>query len=45
LAAKGDLGFENPKICIQVKSGTAVGLFKRLVIFFLIVFYYAFKRQ
>jgi restriction system protein len=26
LAAKGDLGFENPKICIQVKSGTAVGI-------------------
>jgi restriction system protein len=26
LAAKGDLGFENPKICIQVKSGVAVGI-------------------
>jgi len=26
LAAKGDLGFENPKICIQVKSGSAVGI-------------------
>jgi restriction system protein len=26
LAAKGDLGFENPKICIQVKSGAAVGI-------------------
>lgn len=25
LAAKGDLGFESPKICVQVKSGESVG--------------------
>lgn len=25
LAAKGDLGFESPKICVQVKSGGVVG--------------------
>jgi restriction system protein len=25
LAAKGDLGFESPRICVQVKSGEAVG--------------------
>jgi restriction system protein len=25
LAAKGDLGFESPKICVQVKSGETVG--------------------